>query len=252
VTDQPTDDDQGPITPEVVRPKRGAAGRKRKATLGEPIPAASVDADADADGDPATGTDGGTPPGTRRSTGTMFRAGCLLLVALGVLQLLTVGVPYTFSTDSVRCTGARGAIDAANDDDDDFNDVDLPEGVEDADDVPCDEAIELAGNIPEDEDDEPSGEFISEQFIRTQGIIILIVSVVAAATGVVLLRTRDRRVRIVAFVCCALGILFPLLGFAALLGYGFVVFAIGFSNDARTIFGQGTGFLRPRPRRPAA
>jgi hypothetical protein len=212
-----------------------------------PIPASSSDADDALDDAQPAG-----PFGARRATGTIFRAGCLLLVALGVIQIVMIGFPYMFSSDSVRCTGARNTIEAANDDDDDFNDVSLPEGVDEVDDIPCDEAVELAANIPEEEDEEPSGEFISAGAIRNQGIAFTAVSLAMVATGIILLRTRDRRARIAALVLCALGILVPLLQLISLVGFAFVVFALAFSSDAKAIFGQGFGFFRPRPPRPAA
>lgn len=236
MTDKPTDDagdDEGPITPEVVRKGRGAAARKRK--VGDPVPVPDAPT---ADG----------PAG--RATGTIFRMGCIMLVALGALELF-VASQLVLDPDQARCSAARFRIDGANDDDEDFNDVDLPEGVDDVDDLPCGDAIELAGGIPADEDDEPDGTFPEASTFRTQGLFITGLGLAHGVAGFLTLRTRRRPFRTAALVSAALGILLPVLGLISLLLLAFVVFALAFSADAKAIFGSGPGFLRPRaPRAP--
>lgn len=233
MTDKPTDDqpaDEGPITPEVMR--RGAAARKRR---------------------PAPGAPGGDAPPVperpvRTATGTLFRVGCLLLVVLGAFELFLAS-QLVLDPDDARCTAARFRINDANDDDEDFNDVDLPEGDDDADDLPCAEAIELAGQVPDDEDTEPDGEFTEASTFRTQGIFVSALGLAHAAGGFFTLRTRRKAIRTATLVAVAVGIFLPVLGIISMLLLAFAVYALVFSNDAKSIFGQAGGFLRPRPPR---
>lgn len=228
----------GPITPEVVRP-RGAAARKRRGA----DPAGGEPADL-SDLDPTAGRATGAPaPGGR--PGTMVRFAAMALVAMGLMQLF-IGAQWALSPDSIRCSFARLAIDDANDDDEDFNDVPLPDDAEDAGDVACDEAITLAGAIPADEDDEPDGEFDAESVFRTQGIGMIVVGLAQVPAGFLVLRTLKRVVRNIALGTAAAGMLLPALGILTLAAMAFVVFGLAFSRDAKAIWGGGT-FLRPRP-----
>lgn len=226
-----------PITPEVVRP-RGAAGRKRRGDE-TPLP---PDEHPDGAGGPLGATGDAVGPGR---PGLMVRLGCMLLIALGLMQLF-LSSQWALDPEGARCTQARFAIDAANDDDEDFNDVALPDDIDDVDDLPCDQAIVLAANIPDEEGEEPDGSFPSASQFRTQGIGITVLGLAQATTGLLVLRTRKRGFRIAALVTAALGIVLPVLGIISLAVLAFVVFALGFSRDAKAIWGGG-GFLRPRP-----
>jgi hypothetical protein len=235
VTDKPTDDtgdDEGPIKPEVVGSGRGAAARKRRPG-GEPVPVP---------GDAAGDVTEDVPP---RRGGTIFRMGCILLVALGVMELF-IASQLVLDPDEARCSAARFRIDAANDDDEDFNDVDLPEGIDDVDDLECVDAIALAGDIPSDEDDEPDGTFPEASSFRTQGLVVGALGLAHGITGFLTLRTRRRAFRTTALIFAAAGILLPVLGIISLLLLAFVVFALAFSRDAKELFGGGSGFFRPR------
>lgn len=231
MTDQPTGD-EGPIKPEVVR--RGAAARKRR-----PEPEAG---DAEAD---ATPTPTPTDRPVRVATGRVFRMGCVLLIAVGGLELF-VASTFGLDPDEARCKAARLAIDEANDDDEEFNDVALPEGADDADDLNCSQAIDLAGQIPPEEDEEADGTFTEASAFRTQGLIFGALGIAHGVTGFLTLRTRRKAIRTAALIFAAIGILVPVLGIVSLLTLAFVVFALAFSTDAKAIFGGGSGFLRPR------
>jgi hypothetical protein len=174
----------------------------------------------------------------------MVRVGAMLLVALGLMQLF-LAAQWAFDPDAARCTSARLAIDVANDDDEDFNDVELPDDVDETGDLDCDQAIALAGAIPADEDDQPDGEFTSASTFRTQGIGIGVLGIAQGASGILVLRTRKRLFRNIALGTAAVGILVPVLGIISLLALAFVVFALAFSRDAKAIWGGGS-FLRPR------
>lgn len=244
MTDKPTNDDEGPITPDSVQqPRRGAAGRKRRSG-GDTGDTGGADAGA---GDLSDLSGAGDPPARSRSTGTMFRAGCLALIALGVLSLILAG-RYVLDPESAQCTLARAAIEDANDDDEDFNDVTLPEGIDDVDDLDCAEAVELAGGIPAEEDEEADGEFVTESALRTQGLLVSGIGIGQAVFGFLTLRTQRKRMRTVALVFTALGILLPVLQLISVVLLAFVVFALVFSADAKAIFGQSSLF-RPRPPR---
>ena len=170
----------------------------------------------------------------------------MLLVALGLMQLF-LGGQWALDPDAARCTSARLALDTANDDDEDFNDVTLPDDVDEIDDLDCDQAIELAGAIPADEGEEPDGEFEGASTFRTQGIGIAVIGLAQAVSGVLVLRTRKRLFRNIALGTAAAGILLPVLGIVSLIALAFVIFSLAFSRDAKAIWGGGS-FLRPRPR----
>lgn len=238
------EDGDAPITPEVVKP-RGAASRKRRS--GEPGGAPGDPADL---GDLSGSGDGAAPAGAGAAEGgrpgTMVRLGAMILVALGLMQLF-LGGQWALDPDAARCTSARLAIDAAADDDEEFNDVELPDGVDDVEDLECDQAIALASAIPDEEGEEPDGDFPGASQFRTQGIGIAVLGVAQGITGLLVLRTRKRLFRNIALGTAAAGIMLPVLGIVSLLALAFVVFALAFSRDAKAIWGGG-GFLRPRPR----
>lgn len=242
--DDPAGDE--PITPEVVRP-RGAAARKRRRGDGDADAGAhaSAEAGADAGADEAGGDGDATRGAPMARQAPMVRLGAMILVALGIMQLVLTS-QWVIDPEGARCRSARLVVERANDDDEDFNDVELPDGVDDVDDLECDQAIELAGNVPADEDDEPDGEFAEASQFRLQGIGIGVLGLAQAVTGFLVLRTGNRLARNVALGTAAVGILLPVLGIVSLLALAFVVFALAFSKDAKATWGSG-GFLRPRP-----
>jgi hypothetical protein len=240
-TDDDTPGDEGPITPEVVR--RGASSRKRRVGQPDDGPAPD-DSPSPVPGRPVRG----------QATGRMFRTACLLLIGIGVIEVF-LGATRVTDPEAARCTSARFDIDAANDDDEDFNDVDLPEGVEDADDddLDCDEAVDLAAGIPDDEDEPADGEFPEASTFRTQGIVLAVLGLAHGLAAFFTLRTRSRAVRNFALVTAAAGIFLPILGIVSLLGMLFVVYGLAFSADAKVLFPRPAGapsLFRPRP--PAA
>lgn len=240
--DQP--DDEGPITPEVVR--RRANARKRRVVPGED----PVDGPAPDDAAPI--------PGVRTrgvATGRTFRLACFVMVGLGLLELF-LSVPTLLDPAKTRCDRAQFEIDAANDDDEDFNDVTLPEGVEEADDLSCADAISLAGQIPADEDDEPDGSYISESAFVTQGAIFGVLGIAHGVVGFFLFRTKKKVLRNVALVLTALAVLplaaLGILGLAVIL---LIVYGLGFSADAKALFPRNPdmpSMFGPRSRRPAS
>jgi hypothetical protein len=238
-------DDEGPITPEVVR--RGAAGRKRRV-----IPGTEPDGPAPDDGPaPIPGRLGRGVP-----TGRIFHMAAMLLVGVGVLELV-LAVPAVYDPAAARCASARNAIEVANDNDDSFDDVDLPEAAEDADDVECDEALALAGRIPDDEDDEPAADAeygVTESAIVVQSSIFAVHGVISGIVGFLLRRRPTRMLRNGALALVAIAVL-PLtqLGIIGLALIVFLVYGLGFSADAKALFPRhpdAPSLFRPRP--PAA
>jgi hypothetical protein len=243
---------EGPITPEVVR-RRGASARKRR--LGGDVGAAA-DGPAPDDGPPPRPTRTGRP-----ADGRTFRRGCTVLTAVGVLVLVN-GVTLVAGPASVRCDSARRAVESALDDDEDFNDVALPEGTDtdEIDDLDCDQAIDLAGQIPDDEDEEPSGDFVAESTIRNFGLVYSGVGIVLGALGFLLLRRQTRTLRTAALAVTVVSTLLvaPALTLGGLpiglLMVVFVIYALGFSADAKALFPPDRNrpsLFRPRPPRGA-
>jgi len=250
MTDEQTPEDEGPVTPEVIDgggpARRGASARKRR-----------LGGAAGGDGGPAP-DDEAPRPGrpVRAADGRTFRRGCTVLTAVGVLVLVN-GVALAANPASVRCDSARRAIESAHDDDQDFNDV-LPEGTDtdEIDDLECDEAIGLAGQIPEDEDEEPSGDFVAESTIRNFGLLYTGVGIVLGVLGFMLLRKRTRTLRTVVLAVTVLTTLVvaPALTLAGLpIGLAmvvYVIYAVGFSADAKALFPPDPNrpsLFRPRP-----
>jgi hypothetical protein len=223
VTDKPTDDpgdDEGPITPEVVRRGRGAAARKRPRE-GDPVPVP----------DPAPVE----APVRRRS---MFRIGCIALAALG-LMLVVQGGFQVANPESTQCLNARSAL--LQDADDQLEDEELDDRRDEIDDLGCDDAIAEADAL---EDYSPP----TDSAVRTLGAVIIIVGLVQIAAGLMTARTQSRTWRTVAVATAVPTIVLALLSANILLLAlgGFVLFALMFSQDAKALFGGGSGFLRPR------
>ena len=175
-----------------------------------------------------TGATGDAPsaPGRRpvaRST-TVVRVGLALLATLGAITVY-FGISTTADPERAICAQARAILE---DQDEDL----------DADDVPCDDAIVRAQQV-EDET------LNSESAVRTTGVIATIIGAVQFGSALVVMRTRNRTARTVALVTCALGIVFPVLGYVSMAVLLFVVYAIYFSAASRAVFGEPR-FLRPR------
>lgn len=199
--------------------------------------------DDDTSGDDIGADPGGSRAGMRTAP-PIIRAGCIALLVLGVLS---AGLTSSSLIDpeSVRCEVARSWIEDANEDDEDFNDVDT--GGRDPDDLECDEAIRLADRIREDEDNQDRMSVPSESAIRTRGGLAAVMSIGQVISGLLTARTLSRRARTAALVFSAAGILFAVLGILSLGVLLFVVYALALSPASKAIWPpQG------RRRRPAS
>lgn len=179
--------------------------------------------------------------GRRPAVPSVIRAGCLSLSMLGVVSLL-LAVPSIINPDGLRCTLARSYIEDANDDDEQFNDVDT--GGRSVDDLSCDEALTLAEGIRRDADSDRTVSIPSESLIRNRGLMSVLVAAGQAVTGFLTLTTLRRRTRTAALVFTGLGVVVPVLGLVTVGVLGFVVYAIGFSAASREIW---PGRARPSP-----
>ncbi|MGH8999770.1 MAG: hypothetical protein ACRDY7_10310 [Acidimicrobiia bacterium] len=168
----------------------------------------------------------------------VVKAGCYALAALSAVSLL-LSLPALVDASSARCTLARTLIDDANDDDEEFNDVDT--GGEEPGDLQCDQAIGLAETIPVDENEPETRAVPSESAIRARTGISLVLSLGAAAAAILCLRTMQRRARNAALAFAGVSVLVPVLGLISLGALAFVVYALFFSSASREVW--------PRPER---
>jgi hypothetical protein len=170
--------------------------------------------------------------------GRTVRIGLIILGILGLFAVILGGVTAANPEDGV-CASARAELEDANDEEG----SELPSDDE-VDDLDCDDAIALAGEL-EDVD------LPTESTYRTSGTLGVVVGTLQLVGAVWTLRTLAKRARLVALVGTGLGIiilgtlLFPL----GIIMFGYVVYAILFSADARAIFGDPGGPRLFRPRR---
>jgi hypothetical protein len=184
--------------------------------------------------------------GTRRVTGRTVRIGLFVLGLLGVLSTILGGLTAANPDEGV-CASARAELEDANGDDGQDGDIDLDDDA--IDDLSCEEAIAQAEQL-EDVD------LPSEGTYRTSGTLGLAVGLVQLVGAFWTLRTMQKRARMVALVGTGLGIiilgtlLFPI----GIIAFGYVVYAILFSADARAVFGDpgGPRLFRPRTAPPDA
>ena len=169
----------------------------------------------------------------RPAVPSVIRGGCLALAMTGVASLFLT-VPAILNPDGVRCTIARNFIEDANDDGEEFNDVDT--GGREADDLSCDEAVSMADGIRRDKDSDRTASVPGASLIRNRGFMSALVGIGQIFTGFMTLGTLQRRYRTAALVFSLLGVVVPVLGLLTVAVLGFVVYAIGFSTTARELW----------------
>ena len=179
-------------------------------------------------------TDDTTPERTGRLAGVppIIRAGCITLMLLGVVSLL-LAFPAIVNPAGVRCSLSRAVIEEANDDGEDFNDVET--GGREAEDLECDEAIPLAEEVRRDEKSDRTVSIPSSGLIRNRGAMSAIVALGQIVSGFFTI-TLQRKWRTAALIFTALGVVVPVLGLLTVAVLGFVVYALGFSSASRAIW----------------
>jgi hypothetical protein len=190
-------------------------------------------------------TDDAAPPEASASRPPpVIRTGCIVLAALGALSFVFAGTSL-LDPPAVRCSIAKALIESANEDKKDFNNVDI--GDRQPDDLKCDEAIALATQIPKDREGKKRTSLPSESAIRTRASLAATVGLGQAVSGMLTLRTLDRRARTAALAFAAFGILFAALGILSAAALVFVVYALAFSTASRSIWPTGRAQPPPDP-----
>lgn len=192
----------------------------------------------------AAGTaDGGS--GSGRATAppriaTLVGAGAVVLLLNGLLLAL-IAIPPSLDPDAARCTTARNEIEAANESDEGYDDVEL-DG-RDVGDVDCEEVVALAETIPlEDPADLDEGDEVDTVWIpsvgelRVQLTAILAIGLAQIVGGVLVLVRARRWMRNVAVAAAAVGLVFPVFGLASMLVAAFVVYALVFSRQSKELW----------------
>jgi hypothetical protein len=164
---------------------------------------------------------------------SIIRAGCTGLVALGVLTAI-LAFPSVVNPPRVQCTLAAAFIKDANKDSKKFNDVDL--GGRDVDKLPCDEAVALANRIPKDEKGTKMVTIPSPSAIRFRGLLTVFVGLGQAISGLLTLKTLDRRARTAALGFAAMGVVFPIVGLFATVLSLFAVYTLALSPPSRELW----------------
>ncbi len=176
-----------------------------------------------------------TTPGdapTRPAVPPVIRAGCVVLIGLGVMSLL-LAFPALVNPGGVRCSLARAVVEDANADEEDFNDVDT--GGRQVKNLNCEEAVTLAQQVRRSEKNDRTVTIPSTALIRNRAIMSAIVAIGQIVTGFLTI-TLQRRWRTAALIFTVLGVVVPVLGLLSVAVLGFVVYALGFSSAAREIW----------------
>lgn len=190
--------------------------------------------DAPDDDDPDSDPEAVAAP-RRGRWGNAVGAGSVALITVGIL-LIAAHVPVVQDPDGWLCSGARGAIERANDDDEDYNDVDLGDAGS-VDDLDCDEALALAGTIRVDADSDDTLSITSSSAARTIGIVGVLIGLVLVAGGVGTVSTHNRWFRRAGLIGAVVALPFVGLLIGPLL-VGFVIWSLYFSARARAIWGE--------------
>lgn len=188
------------------------------------------------------------PPGPteRVALYRMVRIGFTLLIAIGALVAIA-GFRLISDPEDFVCESARTQIDNELDEDEP-NPAVAGIDPDDVDDLPCAEAEAIAAEFED---------VATEDTARSFGTGALIAGSLMIASGAYALVVRTRRGRNIALAIAAIGIIPSTLfglGLIGLFVMGFVVYAIGFSRDAKAAFGVvggaraagGGGLFRPR------
>lgn len=161
---------------------------------------------------------------------------CAALTLMGIL-LFTLSVPRVVDPEGWICTYSRTSIDAANDDDEPWNDVEIGDAAS-ADDLQCDEAAALATAIPTSEDGDDTVVVPSTTASRNSGLVASVLALLQVAGGVGTAMTRSRVFRRMAITAAIVGLIAPVLGLISLPLIAFVVWGLVFSGPAKSIWGE--------------
>lgn len=174
--------------------------------------------------------EGGHSGLVRQPLAPALLAASVALIVVGVLLMLVV-LPLAFRSEAARCELARSFIEDANENDRDWDDIDL-DG-RDAKDLSCDEALMLAETIPLDEEGNVTRAVPSADSIRNQGLITGVLGAGQIASGTAVIIARNRRARNTAVAFAFVSLIVPLLGMVSIALVLAIVYGLVFSPAAR-------------------
>ncbi len=167
------------------------------------------------------------------SSAPVIRAGCVALMVLGALSVF-LATPGLLDPGGVRCSLARTLIRNANEDGEEFNDVDT--GGKQPEELECAAAVQLVGGIRKEAKKDDTISVPSASTIRIRSALTVLVGAGQVAGGFLTLRTLGHRARLAALVFATLGMLFPALGVISLAVLLFVLYALALSGPSRVIW----------------
>lgn len=143
-------------------------------------------------------------------------------------------LPVVFDPAKYRCQLSRVRIDDVNTDKKDWNNVDT--GGQKAEDVPCADAVRLAPEIPVNQKGKKFP-LPGESALAAQNGVAVALGLGQAISGFSVIRTLNRRARIVAIVLSSIaGLFFPVLSLLSIGVLVFVTYAFGFSPASREVW----------------
>lgn len=143
-------------------------------------------------------------------------------------------LPVVFGPAKYQCQLSRVKIDDANTDKKDWNNVDT--GGQKAQDVPCADAVRLAPEIPVDQKGKKFP-LPSEWALQAQNGVAAALGLGQAIAGFSVIRSLNRRARIVAVVLSLIaGFFFPVLSLLSVGVLVFVTYAFVFSPASREVW----------------
>lgn len=143
-------------------------------------------------------------------------------------------LPVVFDPAKYQCQLSRVRIDDANTDKKDWNDVDT--AGQKADDLPCADAVRLAREIRVNEKGKKFP-LPGETALQAQNGVAVALGLGQAISGFSVIRTLNRRARIVAVVLSLIaGFFFPVLSLLSVGVLVFVTYAFAFSPASREVW----------------
>lgn len=143
-------------------------------------------------------------------------------------------LPVVFDPAKYRCQLSRVRIDDANTDKKDWNNVDT--GGQPVEDLPCSDAVRLAPEIPVDQKGKKFP-LPGESALQAQNAVAVALGLGQAIAGFSVIRTLNRRARIVAVVLSVIaGFFFPVLSLLSVGVLAFVTYAFVFSPASREVW----------------
>jgi hypothetical protein len=156
-----------------------------------------------------------------------------LLIIVGVATAF-FSAPVVLDPAKYRCQLSRARIDDVNTDKKDWNNVDT--GGQKAEDLPCADAVQLAPEIPLNQKGKKFP-LPSEAALQAQNGVAVALGIGQAISGFSVIRTLNRRARIVAIILSSIaGFFFPVLSLLSIGVLVFVAYAFGFSPASREVW----------------